>query len=186
MKERIAQSAIGEIMQRGLKFSIRDVAARLGISTKSIYQFFDSKEQIIGYLVDRCIADMRDAEKEVMDDPVLTPRQKLEKALVILPRGIVFPDIRVLHEVKVKYPNQWEKADTYLEQGWDNIRMLVREGMAEGSLRPFDLDVFIQMYIGALNHLMDYRVSTRMGLSLEKALVQMVEIMLQGIENKVV
>ncbi|GGF66940.1 hypothetical protein GCM10010912_09910 [Paenibacillus albidus] len=181
MRERIIQASEDEIIKRGLKFSIRDVAKLLGISTKTVYQYVESKESIIGAIVERSISEMRNAEKEIMGDSSLSLRHKLHQTLALLPRGFVFQDIHILEELKQRYPAQWQEVDNYVRKGWDNIRLLVEEGVATGEIREFDLELFIQVYIGAFYHLMEHRHAARNGLSLEKALGQMVDLLLVGI-----
>lgn len=181
MKDRITEVVREEIMKRGLKFSLRDIAASLGMSTKTIYQFFESKEHMISHIVDQSIADMREAEQEVMNDTSLNAAQKLRMALVILPRGFVFKDVHVFHDLKQRYPQLWREVDAYINHGWDNIRLLIQEGVAAGILRPFHVELFIQTYIGALNQLMDIHVANKIELSLDKVLEQMVEFLMQGI-----
>ncbi|WP_232699925.1 TetR/AcrR family transcriptional regulator [Brevibacillus daliensis] len=181
MKERIVQAAIKEMMHRGLKFSIRDIAHGLGISTKTIYQYFDSKEQIISHIVVQSIEEMREAEMGVMLDSSLSIKQKLHKALVIIPSGFAFRDIRILQELKIRYPDQWRAFDEYDYNGWDRIRLLVKEGIAKGDIRAIDMELFIHVYIGALYHLMDSQIAGRLELSFERALDQMVEMLLVGI-----
>jgi len=181
MKERIAQAAVHEIRQRGLKFSIRDVVSQLGISTKTFYQYYESKEELVTYIVEAAVRDMREAEAELMKDDSLSTAQKLQKALVIIPRGFVFTDMRVLQELQQRYPAQWRIVDAYMNNGWDNIRLLVQEGSANGEFRSFDLELFIRVYVGALYHLMDNQVAGRNEMPIEKALVQMVEFLLVGI-----
>lgn len=68
-----------------------------------------------------------------------------------------------------------------MNQGWDQIRMLINEGVNNGQLRPFDVDLFIQVYVGALYHLMDYQVASRIETSLDRMLEQMVDFLMQGI-----
>jgi AcrR family transcriptional regulator len=181
MKERIIQAATEAMMQWGLKFSIRDIASRLGISTKTIYQYFESKEQMISSILEQTIQEMREIEREVMDDSSLSIKQKLHKALVILPSGFAFHDIRIMHELKQRYPEQWRIVDDYVSNGWVNIRLLVEEGAAQGDLRPFDIELFIQVYIGAMYQLMDQQSVSKKAISLEDTLDQMVELLLVGI-----
>jgi AcrR family transcriptional regulator len=181
MKYRIAEAAVHEILQRGLKFSIRDVSGRLGISTKTLYQYFESKEQIISYIVKQSILEMKEKEQELMNDASLSTRQKLNRALIVLPRGFAFSDLRTLNELKKLYPHLWRTVDDYLNKGWDNIRLLVDEGIANGEIRPFDFELFIKVYVGALYHLMDGKATGHHDLSLEKTLASMVELLLTGI-----
>ncbi|MGZ7445109.1 TetR/AcrR family transcriptional regulator [Paenibacillus sp. TH7-28] len=181
MKERIIQAAEQEILQRGFKFTIRDLAAGLGVSTKTLYQYFESKERIIEHIVERAVAEMKEAEAAIMADGTLNTLQKLRKALVVLPQRFLFTDIRILQELRKRYPKQWREIDKYVTTSWDHIRSLVKEGMAEGVLRPFDIEIFIQIYIGALYRLMDDQTVRNTELPLEKALVQMVDLLLRGI-----
>ncbi|WP_256758895.1 TetR/AcrR family transcriptional regulator [Cohnella sp. WQ 127256] len=181
MKNRIVQAAIQEITLRGLRFSIRDLAHRLGISTKTLYQHFPAKEQIVSYIVEQSIRQMKDQEQELMSNIALPVKQKLFDALVMLPQGFAFSDIRLLKELQNAYPDQWVIVDGYINQGWDNIRLLIQEGITSGDFRPFDIEIFISVYIGALYQLMDHGIAGHNCVSLEKALSQMVDFLLRGI-----
>ena len=181
MKSRILQEASMEIARRGLKFSVRALTARLGISTKTLYQHFASKERIIASIVVQAVDQMKDREKRLLNDPALSVKQKLYDALVVLPQGFAFSDIRVMKELRIAYPDQWAIMDDYLNKGWDNIRLLIREGVVSGDFRDFDVELFIRVYIGAMYQLMDHGVAGHNGLRLEDALARVVDFMLLGI-----
>lgn len=181
MREKIIQAALEEMMNNGLKFQIRDIAVRLGISTKTIYQNFASKEEMIGTIVEHCIMDMKASERTLMQNSSLNLIQKLRQALAILPRGFVFRDLRIIQELRLRYPEHWSKVDDHVNQGWDQIRVLINEGVHSGQLRRFDVDLFIQVYVGALYNLMDYQVASRIETSLDRMLEQMVDFLMQGI-----
>ena len=52
MKEQICQTALGLFIQDGLRrITMDDLALELGISKKTIYQYFSSKEELIGQCV---------------------------------------------------------------------------------------------------------------------------------------
>jgi len=181
MQNRIAEAAIEEIKLRGLKFTIRDVAARLGISTKTLYQHFESKTDIISFLIERAIAEMQQSELQMMEDTSLSVVQKIEQALLILPSAGAFVDLRALDELKKMYPLQWEQVNVYIQQGWDNIRLMVEQAIEQQLIRPFDMELFIQMYVGALYQLMQHRASEGSRMSLSEALQGMVSILMYGI-----
>lgn len=184
MKERIVQAVYQEMYHCGLKFSIRDLANRLGISTKTIYQHFESKALIIDYMVEQSIAEMMEAEKRVMDDASRSLHMKLQQALTIVPRALAAYDMRLLQELEAKYPSSWSKMDTYIHQGWDNIRRILLEGIAQGEFRHLDIECFIHVYIGAFHHWMDPRASRGSRLTLEKFVSQLTDLLLDGIRSK--
>lgn len=183
MKEAIAQGAIEELLVQGLKFTIRDVASRLGMSTKTIYSYFESKEHIISHIVDKTVEEMKVAERGIMDDPSLSIHQKMIEALVVFPRKFAYLDLRIIQGLRQRYPEQWRKLDEHIQYGWENIRLLAKEGVLEGSFRAFDMELFIQAYIGALYHIMDSQVAGKIELTLEKTLEQLVELLMVGIAN---
>ncbi|MNZ82789.1 Bacterial regulatory protein, tetR family [compost metagenome] len=183
MKERIYHAAVIQMMYRGLKFSIRDVASQLGISTKTIYAHYESKDQIIAYMVDRSIQEMIENEQSIMSNESLSFKQKLRLALVNIPQGTALSDVRILRDLQKLYPEQWKKVDEHLNHGWDYIRRLIQEGMASEALRPFDVELFIRVYVGAMYHLMDNQLPGQTALLLDKALSEMVDLLLNGIFN---
>jgi AcrR family transcriptional regulator len=180
MKERITAAAVEEIRRRGLKFSMRDIAARLGMSSKTIYQHFESKEQLIGFILDNALAEMKELEQALYRNPELTYRDRLMEALVLIPRGFAFTDLRTLNELRTGYHGLWIRLDGYFNESWDNIRILMKDGIERGELRPFDIELFIRVYDGALYHLMDLS-SAGVGMTLEEAMNGMVNLLLQGI-----
>lgn len=171
------QAAVQEINRRGLKFSIRDVTGRSGISTKTLYEQFPSKERLIECMVEQAIAAMKEKEQAIMQDGSLTVRQKLFAALVNVPSGFAFSDSRSLHDLKHLYPAQWRIMDVYINEGWDPIRSLIRDGIADGIFRPFDVQLFIDVFIGAFYYFMDAHHEA----TLEKALSQTAQLLLEGI-----
>ncbi|MCR2803988.1 TetR/AcrR family transcriptional regulator [Paenibacillus soyae] len=182
MKERIAQAAAEEMARRGLKFSIREIAASLGASTKTIYQHFESKEQILGYILERAVDEMRESERKIMNDGTLSVQHKLRQALLVLPNAFVFHDIRILHELKQRYPEHWRTVDAYVNQSWDQIRLLFEEGATDGVIRQVDVELFIQVYVGAFYRIMEDSGSvSRKGYSFEQALEGMVDLLLEGV-----
>lgn len=181
MKERISEAAVTEILQRGLRFSMRDLANRLGMSTKTLYVYFPSKEALISSLVDTSIQEMKAAEHKIMTDPDLSLTQKLRLALVNMPQGVAFGQVHLLQELKKQFPHQWEAVDEHLNQGWDYIRHLVQQGIATKELREFDVELFIQVYVGAMYQFMDYSLPANQRFTLEQALTETVDLLMSGI-----
>lgn len=182
LREAIIQAATTEIRYRGLKFSIRDVTARLGMSTKTLYQYFSSKDALISAVIQQSIEEMRATERRIREDETLSLTDKLRQSLVILPGSMAFKDLRMLNELRIGYPEAWEYADKYMREGWDGIRLLTEEGIQSGKIRPFNFELFVQMYIGSIYQLTEHVLASRYdGLSFQEALNGIVDILLNGI-----
>ena len=48
MRDKIIDATVEEFKQNGLKFTMNDLAKRLGISKKTIYTVFESKQAVLG------------------------------------------------------------------------------------------------------------------------------------------
>ncbi|MEO6583221.1 MAG: TetR/AcrR family transcriptional regulator [Ferruginibacter sp.] len=73
-KDRIRQEARDLVMQYGIRsVSMDDIAAKLGMSKKTIYQFYKDKDELIGDIIESlifqnqqiCIADKQNAENAI-------------------------------------------------------------------------------------------------------------------------
>lgn len=181
MRERILQAVAAEVDYRGLKFSIRDVTSRIGISSKTLYQQFESKESLVLALVKQSIEEMRATEAAIREDKSRSTLEKLKQALIILPGGIAMKDVRLLDELRNGYPEAWRYADEYMREGWVGIRALVDEGIQQGFLQEFNFDPFVQMYIGSMYRLIEYQVARAGEMTLVEGITQVVDILLEGI-----
>ena len=53
MRDKIIDATVEEFKQNGLKFTMNDLAKRLGISKKTIYTVFESKQAVLVAVADR-------------------------------------------------------------------------------------------------------------------------------------
>jgi AcrR family transcriptional regulator len=184
MKDKIVQAVYQEMIHSGLKFTIREIANRMGISTKTIYQHFASKEQIIDYMVEQSISEMKRSEQQIMNQDELSHLDKLKQVLTIAPQAWASFDMHMLKEMGVKYPASWDKIDTYMNQGWQQIRLLIQAGISQGDFREFDIELFIQVYLGAMYQLINQRATRVNPWTAERAIVQTTEFLLEGIYKR--
>ena len=82
LKERIIDVAIEEFTLMGLKFTMNDIARKLGISKKTIYTIFDSKRDVLVGIADRYSDDFRSMQEEIERNPDLDAEQKFERILL--------------------------------------------------------------------------------------------------------
>ena len=78
MREKIIDAAIEEFTQNGLKFTMSELAKKLGISKKTIYTVFESKQAVLIGIADRYAADFSNMQEELEADTSLDAVEKLE------------------------------------------------------------------------------------------------------------
>jgi len=181
VKDRVLAAARMEIQKKGFRFTMNDLAKRLGMSTKTIYELYPSKDELLHELLQNSIDELKEKELEILSDRSLDTIEKLKKALVLLPRDFQFFDLQRLDELQKYYPELWIIIDQFITKQWDGILELINEGVSSGKLRSFNTDLFIEVYIGGLYRLLEQSSKKESKMKLIDALEEMTDILLKGI-----
>ncbi|MEJ8547283.1 TetR/AcrR family transcriptional regulator [Brevibacillus borstelensis] len=181
MQERIVQLAIREIHSKGLKFTMGELARQAGMSTKTLYGYFSSKEELITTIIERAIKELQEKEDEIIGRTDIDLTEKLKLLLALVPSGFGSTHIRLWYELKRYYPEQWALVEGCLENEWDHVRNILEQGMAKGTFQRVSIPVFIHMYIGSLEHLVNRQVTEETNMTMRGALDAMIDILLHGI-----
>ena len=184
MKERITQEAIFLIQQKGVSFTISDLAKNLGTSKRTMYQHFSSKDDIIDSIIENLILQIKNKEEEIFHDESLSLPEKITQVLICVPEEFSTMDIRLLADLKRLHYNQWVKIDDFLKQEWDLVVKLMEEGIETGVLREIDSQLFIELYLGAINQIYQPSFSLKSNLTISEILKSVMDILLNGISIK--
>lgn len=177
----ILEGAIPLFNERGLKFTMDELARSLGKSKKTIYGAFPDKETMLHELVDYCFDFIREGKDQLIRDENLPLPDKLRQVLGLLTEKYESIDLSKLHVLREKYPKVYAHVAERLESGWENTVLLLEQGMADGTLRPFSVPIFKTMMEATLEQFFQSDVLVRGGLSYRQALDQVVDILLRGI-----
>lgn len=184
VRKRILNGTMEVFNQKGLKFTMDDIAKELGISKKTIYKVFDDKEEMFLEMVDFLFDQIKASEEEVMQDKSLTTLQKITKILGVMPESYREIDLRKLYDLKEKYPATYHRVEERLETGWENTIMLLEQGMSEGVIRPVPIFLVKTMMEAALEQFFQRDVLIANNISYGAALDQVVDILVNGIATR--
>jgi AcrR family transcriptional regulator len=181
MKERILEATIKVFNEKGLKFTMDDIARELSMSKKTIYTIFQDKESLFLEMVDYCFDKIKESENAIVSNPQLSTVDKLRRILGVLPEGYREIDFRQLYSLKTRYPEIYNKVEERLETGWENTFFLINQGIEEGSIRPIQIPILKTMFEATLEQFFQRDILIRHQISYSEALDQVVEILLDGI-----
>lgn len=179
MKRRIMMAAAQEMNERGVKFTVDAVAARLGCSKKTLYQYYRSKEELIAAMVQAAMDDEEAQEKAILESELDYP-EKLAMYLNVTPQ--IFGRINdwVIDDIRRYLPDEWAKIEVYHESKRDNVRGLLDAGVASGHIRPVDTRVAAQMLLNC-NLVCDYPFLQESNLTFTDVVRVYADIFLNGI-----
>ncbi len=180
-RARILEAAIPLFNDRGLKFTMDELAAALGMSKKTIYAAFPSKEKMLEEMVDYVFDFIGRDKAAILGDDTLPYLEKLRRVLTTLTDKYESIDLRRLYDLESRYGAVYAKVARRLETGWEGTTALLEQGIREGVLRPFPIPIFKLMMETTLQQFFRNDVLLRSGISYQEALGQVVDILLRGI-----
>jgi TetR/AcrR family transcriptional regulator, cholesterol catabolism regulator len=156
-KAAILKKAEALFMRLGLKsVSMDDVTRELGISKKTLYQYFESKEDLITQVISRHQCE----ESEAVTGICREATDALEEVMGIARHVIVQlqqMSPATIFDLKKYYPEAWQVVErTQFEYVYNVIRSNLERGKKEGLYRDdFDSDIIARLYVGNTSVLMD-------------------------------
>lgn len=167
--------------EKGLKFTMDDVAKLLGISKKTIYTVFRDKEAMFLAMVDYMFDSIKESERRIVEDMSLTTKEKIRAILGVMPESYRDVDFRQLYLLKEKYPVIYKQVEKRLETGWERTIALLEQGMEEGVIRRVKIPIVKMMLEAALEQFFQRDVLLQNEISYMEALDEVVGILMDGI-----
>ena len=181
LREVILEGTIKAFNQKGLKFTMDDLASVLGMSKKTIYTVFRDKEELFLAMVDYLFDKIKESETQVLENQQLTTREKIHKILGVMSESYKDIDFRQLYMLKDKYPLIYGQVERRLETGWEATIMLLKKGMEEGVIRPVSIPIVKMMLEASVEQFFQRDVLISNQLSYKEALEEVVGILMDGI-----
>ena len=82
---KIVNATINIFKEKGVKFTMDDLANNLGVSKRTLYENIDSKETLLNLLVDDIFDSITEKGKEILNDATIDNLEKLKRIFTLLP-----------------------------------------------------------------------------------------------------
>lgn len=184
LTDRIFYKAIEEFRDYGIKFTMDGLAARLGISKRTLYETVPSKEKVIELVIDRTFENVKDQQREVLENESLELSEKIKRLMTIVPVYSDLIDYRQAAEIGKSYPVLHKKIQDGIEKDWGATLQLLEQGIAEGVVKPYSMAIVKELIYLAYERLLDGRFLIKNGITYDKALEEVTAIILSGILEK--
>lgn len=181
-RDRILQLAGDLFNSRGYRnVTIDDIAAGMGMSKKTIYQYFSGKEEIAGEFLMSIMG--RIAGKAVTLDKSYDPVTRLRHILRQVKEELTQVNPLFFEDIQKHAPDLWEKYERLREQKILLMEELVMKGQETGLLKEINPKLTVLIFLSAVKALNRPDVMTRYGFSMEEVFEAIIEIFLTGIKK---
>jgi AcrR family transcriptional regulator len=164
--------------EQGGHFTMDELAARLRISKKTLYEMAGSKDDLAVKMVGHYFDGVAELQDAIHADKTLSPHEKLKTLLCAT------PDVPIrryhLQELKLSFPAAYKVLDDRLRLGWERTLAVLDQAKADGAVRAIDNALFSRIYAAAIEDiLMDNDIHS--DLTFRQKQEQVVDILLNGI-----
>jgi AcrR family transcriptional regulator len=138
---RILQAAHAHLFSYGYNaLTMDDLAHELGISKKTLYVHFAGKDAIIERIIDVIGRSLRTRMEAALTDPKLTYTQRIRRVVEVAGSTLARASPTMLRDLQRFAPHLYQQIEDLRQQNIPFVfGRLIREGIAEGKVRP-DLD----------------------------------------------
>ena len=178
IQSQLFTEAMNLYWDRGIKFTMDELASRLCISKKTLYEMVHSKEDLIVQVVKFYFSGVADLQNAIHAESNLSALEKLRKLLCATP-DFALRKVQ-LHELKMNYPDAFQVLDDKLRLGWEKTLAVLDQAKTEGSIRDIDNHLFSKIYAAAIEEIiLDNENATN--LTFRQQQEQIVDLLLFGI-----
>lgn len=153
-KTDIIKAAIKMFEQYGVKFSMLSVATELSTSKRTIYEYFDCKQQLMQSMVDFLFDEIDAIHTRILKEDI-SELDKLKKILLVYPESINMDSVH-LDSLLKNNPDIYAMIDARLMANWELTLAQLDRCIACGSVKPVDKrlfrDIMLSIYEKSLTY----------------------------------
>lgn len=182
-KDRILDVANGKFMSHGFsRVSVDELVDDLGMSKKTFYKHFKTKEDLIGQVIDRLVLKIRSGLARILEtegDFVL----KLNMLLEFLGKTLSMLSRPLQEDLRRNYPELWDRIeemrrDTILV----NFSKLFSQGARQGAFREdVNQEILLLTFLSAVQGVVNPVVLSEASFSADQALHSIMNIVYEGV-----
>jgi len=151
-KDKILEQGFESIIQDGVRFfTVESLAAHLGMSKKTIYKYFPSKEILIEKIFDFFTGMIKRKLKQIVesnDDPI----EKYSKIMDFIISKVSRMSMGKLVEVQNRHPVIWKKFQAFRQGLTRNFAIIFTEAQEKGFARKdIDMNIVATIYMNIVN-----------------------------------
>ena len=184
LRRRVVQEADSMFFSTGFSsVTMDDLAGRLGMSKKTLYRLFKSKEDLLRAVMLQIVSEVEATTDAVFEDQSLSFPEKLQRVFSLIGFYVMRLRQPVLDDIRRSAMDVWEEFDAWRQKRvLGKFGGLIRQGIAEGFIRK-DLDpqLLTTIYATLIRQVMNPETLARLPHSAGQTLATLLTVFFQGI-----
>lgn len=181
-KKNLLKNITESFLSKGFyKTTMDEIAADLRVSKKTIYKYFPTKENLINLIIHSIVFTVRKEFRKILNED----KTSVEKMLLISGFFVTTAsriNFNTLLEIKKLGPQFWEKVEKLrAREIFSNFGRLIEQGQKEGYVVPAPKELILQIYIAAIQAVINPDFIVKNEFSTRQAGEMTIEIIFNGV-----
>ena len=163
------------------KTSMDEISSELRISKKTIYKFFDTKEDLVSQIINYSLEN-----DEIILDEIIN---SVDNVIIKFIRIMSYLQMRFselseywLRDLQIHIPKKWEALDEFRVIKVNSVmKKLIEQGKREKSIKNLDSSLIIEITISSMRMILRNDFLTKNKLTVVDAYLQIFDLLLNGI-----
>ncbi len=181
-KEIILDYARGKFISEGFfKTTMDELACELGVSKKTIYKFFPSKENLVEAVAESQISNITCDMEKVIDEKVNVVT-KFAKIFDVYSSRIMCCSEKWYKDLQVHAPHIWQRIEKVRsERINESLNKLLKQGKREGLINNIPPEIVVTSFIATIRSVMNPDFVSQNKFTMREAFEYSFEMLLNGI-----
>ena len=155
-QEKIIEQTEEKFFKEGFyKTTMDDVASELGMSKKTIYKFFPSKDDLVIAIAKHFMNGMKNKILPALSSDK-NAIEKLAELIGILAKASEKISPQRMDEIRKYFPNLWNEIDKFRTQMmFGNITKVIDQGKAEGLFIDYPTSIIMNVLVASVRNIVN-------------------------------
>jgi AcrR family transcriptional regulator len=184
VRKRILDEARGLFFRYGFsKVTMDETAAGLGMSKKTLYQYFPSKEDLLQAVTSDHMAEMDSELHDLCARKDWNPLEKLKKLMSYVAGIYSKMSEALVHDLRRSAPGIWKQVDECRrEHIFNDFGSLIKEGRRKGMFRKdVDEKLFLLIYFHTIQSLLNPEALSGLSYKPSQVFDAIVKVLFEGL-----
>ncbi len=183
VKEKILAAAAIMIEEQGISFRMDDLAKRLTISKRMLYEQFRSKHEIVETIIVHGAKEFYQQHENIVLNKSLSLEEVLYRYFRVRSNLYAAFNGESFKDIFIAIPQLQETMNILFKKDWDLLKNYLLHQQEQGTIaRYVDVDIIIMMLQGAVRRIVFE--SSNHHEDIYKYMPKVISVILQGITNK--
>jgi AcrR family transcriptional regulator len=165
------------------KTSMDEIAGELGMSKKTLYKFFPTKQKLAEELLARIFAEINHRSEAILGSPLPAVEKLFRIMQMVAELQQRFATKTLIESLHHHLPYLWRRIESFRrERMRKNMQAIFEQGRREGTVGAnLNRDMFLHFLIGAINEGITPEVLIHAPYSMHDALVALIDVFMNGV-----